>query len=234
MELFAAFAIGFFGSFHCIGMCGPIVLALPVNAPSNWSFILGRVLYNVGRVLSYSFMGALLGLLGSKFLLWGFQQTISIALGIIIIISVLLPAKYKATIASHKLVQKINLPIKKSIGVLFSKGTASSLFLIGILNGFLPCGFVYIGLAGAIAAGDAISGAAFMMLFGTGTIPIMFAASIFGKFINLNVRKKIRKAVPALAFILAVIFILRGMSLGIPYISPKLSSAFQTQEKMCH
>jgi hypothetical protein len=107
---------------------------------------------------------------------------------------------------------------------LFKKGTFSAMFLIGILNGFLPCGFVYIGLAGAIASGDAISGAAVMILFGLGTVPAMFAASVLGKFINIGIRTKLRRATPYLAIVLALIFIMRGMNLGIPYLSPKLSA----------
>ena len=108
------------------------------------------------------------------------------------------------------------------------------MLLIGILNGFLPCGFVYIGLAGAIASGDAISGAAVMILFGLGTVPAMFAASVFGRFINIGIRTKLRKATPYLAIVLAVIFIMRGMNLGIPYLSPKLSAQISTNEVLCH
>jgi sulfite exporter TauE/SafE len=106
------------------------------------------------------------------------------------------------------------------------------MFLIGILNGFLPCGLVYVALAGAIASGDAISGAAVMILFGLGTIPAMFAASVFGKFINIGIRTKLRKAVPALAILLAAVFILRGLNLGIPYLSPRLNAPTNVSSEM--
>lgn len=233
-EILTAFFIGFFGSLHCIGMCGPIAIALPVPKSSNISFITGRLLYNLGRVVTYSFLGALLGLLGGRIALTGAQQIVSIALGVIIIIAVLLPQKYKNYFAQHKFTQKLAQPLKENIGVLFKKGTFSAMFLIGILNGFLPCGLVYVALAGAIASGDAISGVAVMMLFGFGTVPAMFAATVFGKFINIGLRTKLRKATPYLAIILAVIFILRGLNLGIPYLSPKLSSQNTTTEEMCH
>ena len=109
------------------------------------------------------------------------------------------------------------------------------MFLIGILNGFLPCGFVYIGLAGAIASGDAITGTAVMMMFGFGTVPAMFVASVFGKYINIGIRTKLRAATPYLAILLAIIFILRGMNLGIPYLSPKLTSQIVTSTEVhCH
>jgi sulfite exporter TauE/SafE len=234
-EILAAFLVGLVGSLHCIGMCGPIAIALPVPDSSNLSFFTGRILYNLGRVVTYAFLGAVLGLVGSKLALTGAQQMVSIVLGIVIIIAVLLPQKYKNYFAQHPIIQKLALPLKSNIGILFKKGTFSAMFLIGILNGFLPCGLVYVALAGAIASGDAISGAAVMILFGLGTVPAMFVASVFGKFINIGIRTKIRKAVPVLAILLGVIFILRGMNLGIPYLSPKLTSQSEVSSEMeCH
>lgn len=234
-EILSAFAIGLFGSLHCIGMCGPIAIALPVPNTSNISFIVGRLLYNIGRVLTYSFLGAVFGLLGSRFVIAGFQQGISIILGVIILIVVLLPSRYKVKVTQHPLILKLSSPIKNSIGILFKKATFSSMFLIGILNGFLPCGLVYVALAGAIASGDAMSGSAVMILFGLGTIPAMFAATIFGKFINLGLRRKLNKLMPVFAVVLAIVFILRGMSLGIPYLSPKISAQVINESNLdCH
>jgi len=234
-EILAAFLVGLVGSLHCIGMCGPIAIALPVPDSNNLSFFTGRILYNLGRVVTYSFLGAVLGLVGSKIALAGAQQVVSIVLGVVIIIAVLLPQKYKNYIAQNTVIQKLTHPLKSNIGVLFSKGTFTAMFLIGILNGFLPCGLVYVALAGSIASGDAISGAAVMILFGLGTVPAMFAASVFGKFINIGIRTKIRKAVPVLAIILGVIFILRGMNLGIPMLSPKVSAHTEVSSEMdCH
>ncbi|MCW8804512.1 MAG: sulfite exporter TauE/SafE family protein [Ignavibacteriaceae bacterium] len=234
-EIYAAFLIGLVGSLHCIGMCGPIAIALPVPDSSNLSFFTGRILYNLGRVVTYSFLGAILGLLGGRIALAGAQQVVSIILGVVIIIAVFLPQKYKNYFAQHPVIQKLAHPLKANIGLLFKRGTFSAMFLIGILNGFLPCGLVYVALAGAIASGDAISGAAVMILFGLGTVPAMFAASVFGKFINIGIRTKIRKAVPILAILLGVIFILRGMNLGIPYLSPKLTIQNEVSSEMeCH
>jgi sulfite exporter TauE/SafE len=234
-EILTAFVVGFFGSFHCIGMCGPIAIALPVPTSSNLSFFTGRILYNIGRVVTYSFLGAILGFLSGGITFAATQQVVSIILGVIIIAVVLLPQKYKNYFVQHPLTQKLSQPLKSNIGILFKKGTFSAMFLIGVLNGFLPCGFVYVGLAGAIASGDAISGAAVMILFGLGTVPAMFAASVFGKFVNIGLRTKLRKAIPVLAILLAAVFILRGMNLGIPYLSPKLSTQTEASSEMeCH
>lgn len=234
-EIYTAFLVGLLGSMHCIGMCGPIAIALPVPASSNISFFTGRILYNLGRVVSYAILGLMFGLVGERVALAGVQQTVSIALGVIIIIAILLPQKYKNYFIQHRAVQWAMVPIKKNIGILFKKGTFSAMFLIGILNGFLPCGLVYVALAGAIASGDAISGLAVMILFGFGTVPAMFAATVFGKYINIGIRTKLRKATPYLAIILAIIFIMRGMNLGIPYLSPKLAvQNVISSEVKCH
>jgi len=234
-EIYAAFLVGLVGSLHCIGMCGPIAIALPVPDSTNLSFFTGRILYNIGRVVTYSFLGAVLGLLGGRIALAGAQQIVSIILGVVIVIAVLLPQRYKSFFAQHPWIQKLAQPLKANIGVLFKKGTFSAMFFIGILNGFLPCGLVYVALAGAITSGNAISGAAVMILFGLGTVPAMFAATVFGKFINVGIKTKIRKAVPVLVILLGIIFILRGMNLGIPYLSPKLSAQTEVSSEMeCH
>ncbi|WP_304132237.1 sulfite exporter TauE/SafE family protein [Ignavibacterium album] len=234
-EILSALAIGFFGSAHCIGMCGPIAIALPVPQSNSLYFIAGRALYNIGRIFTYSFLGALFGLLGSRIVIAGFQQFTTIILGVIILLVVITPFRYKAKITQHRLIQKISSPIKSGIGELFKQGTIPSMFLIGVLNGFLPCGLVYIAIAGAIASGDAVSGMVYMILFGAGTFPAMFAATILGKFINLNIRRKLTKAVPVFAVVLAILFILRGMALGIPYISPKISAQTVSQTEIeCH
>lgn len=234
-EILTSFFVGLFGSLHCIGMCGPIAIALPVPNSGNISFVAGRLLYNLGRVVTYSFLGAVFGLLGSRLVISGFQQSVSITLGIAIIVFVLIPPKYKAKISQHSIVQKLSAPIKSGISELFKSGTFAAMFLIGILNGFLPCALVYVALAGAISSGDAISGAAVMILFGLGTIPAMFAATLFGKFINLNIRRKINKAIPVLAVILGLLFIVRGLALGIPYISPKISAQVVDESNLdCH
>lgn len=223
-EIYTAFFVGLFGSMHCIGMCGPIAIALPVPDSSKISFFEGRILYNIGRVVSYTILGLIFGLVGGRVALAGAQQTVSIVLGVIIIIAILLPQKYKNYFIQHRTVQWIVVPIKTKIGILFIKGTFTAMFLIGVLNGFLPCGLVYMALAVAVASGDVISGTAVMILFGFGTIPAMFAASVFGKYINIGIRTKLRKATPYLAIVLSIIFIMRGMNLGIPYLSPKFTA----------
>jgi uncharacterized protein len=222
MEIIAALSIGFLGSFHCVGMCGPIALALPLPKASNINFIFGRIIYNLGRIISYAVMGFIFGWLGQKISLWGFQQFLSILLGIAIILFIIMPGRIKDKLLAFTPIQKIISPLKISIGKLFKQKSLPSFLLIGILNGFLPCGFVYMGLAGAIAVAKPVTGMLVMTFFGLGTFPAMFAVSVFGKFINLSFRQKLRKITPVFAILFAVIFIFRGLNLGIPYLSPKL------------
>ena len=232
--ILAAISLGFLGSFHCVGMCGPIALALPLNDQSLYSKISGSFLYNLGRAISYSFFGLLFGALGKGFVIGGYQQLLSILIGSILLVYVLLPnkilSKFKFTGFLFTMTQKL----KSSFSVLFHQKTTKALFFIGLLNGLLPCGLVYMGIAGAIVTGSMLQGALFMFAFGLGTFPVMFALSISRNFISLGFRNKIRKTIPVFISIMALLFILRGMNLGIPYISPELSKTQCEAKSCCH
>lgn len=232
--LIAAFTLGFLGSFHCIGMCGPIALALPLSSSSKWARVLGALLYNLGRSFTYAVFGIVFGLLGKSFVIAGFQQSISIFLGVLILIIVLFPERSMNRFQfSSKLYNLIN-KLKSKFTHLFSQKNYYSLFLIGLLNGLLPCGLVYLGVIGAIATGDAIQGALFMVLFGLGTLPAMFSLALISNQISISFRSKIRKAVPFFVSAMAVLLILRGLNLGVPYVSPKLSKTDSTKHECCH
>lgn len=234
MEIWTGFVIGLLGSVHCIGMCGPIVLALPSHSSSHVAVLFSRILYNLGRVVTYSFLGAVFGLFGSRLVLVGLQQNVSIIIGVVILLAVFMPRKFRNYITETKVYQSFNSLIKTSFAKLMSRKANSSFFLFGIVNGFLPCGFVYVAIGGAVATESVLSGTLFMAMFGLGTLPIMLAASILGKHVNSSIRSRINRIMPALAVILAIIFILRGLNLGIPYISPKLSSMQTNSEVICH
>ena len=233
--LWSAFLIGLFGSFHCIGMCGPIALALPVQKDNKLNLIVGRVLYNIGRAITYATIGLFFGLVGQSLSLAGFQQSVSIIAGVLILLMVLLPSKVSQKIYLLKPAYGFTNFLKRTFGVLLKQKSVASTFFIGLLNGFLPCGLVYIAVAGAIATGGYLDGAIYMFVFGIGTLPIMLAVSLAGNFISLNVRKRINKLIPAFMIVLAFLFILRGMNLGIPYVSPQLQQSEITDESViCH
>jgi uncharacterized protein len=231
MEIWTGFLIGFLGSFHCVGMCGPIALALPLGNQSNFQLVIGRLLYNLGRSVTYAFFGAIFGLFGKGIEVAGLQKWASILLGVSILLYYITPKRFKGKLSVTKPYQVANSFVKKGFSKLTKNGSPISLFIFGIVNGFLPCGFVYVALAGAITTGGALSGALYMGLFGLGTAPIMFVTSMVGKFLNANLRQWINKLIPVFAIILAIIFILRGLSLGIPFISPP-EKMLQPHEKM--
>ncbi len=229
--LLAAISLGFLGSFHCIGMCGPIALALPIGKLSQANKILHIALYNLGRVLTYAAFGLIFGSLGQSVAFFGYQQFLSIFLGALILAGLIFPVTLSDLGGSSK-IYKAFATLKNKLSGLFSKEGKKSLFLIGLLNGLLPCGMVYMAVAGAIATADVFKGALFMAVFGLGTAPVMFLLPLAGNHISLSFRNKIRKAVPLMVGLMAVILILRGLNLGIPYVSPKLNKT--NEIPTCH
>jgi sulfite exporter TauE/SafE len=238
MEAWAGFLIGFFGSLHCIGMCGPIALALPSSTVSGWSFINGRVIYNFGRVFTYALLGLSFGLLGSSLYMFGFQQIVSISIGVIIMLWLIIPSGIKNKVRNITGFNYFTVKFKSLFLPLFKKKSIGSMFFIGVLNGILPCGFVYMAIAGALAVSSAnpLNSMMFMILFGLGTVPAMLGTSIAGNFVNFNFKRKFAKLVPVFAVFLAVIFILRGLNLGIPFISPRFDMKHEAASKqiLCH
>jgi len=219
--LIAAFMMGLLGSFHCVGMCGPLALSLPLKNDGVWSKFSGTLLYNAGRVVTYAAFGLVFGSIGKSLALFGYQQLLSILLGIAIIFFVVLPKRF-AAFNNNNFVLKMLEKIRLSLGNLFLQENNSSLFSIGLLNGLLPCGLVYMAAAGALATGDLKSSVAFMVFFGLGTLPMMWSIAFFGNYISIGNRQTIRKAYPYIMMMMACLLILRGMGLGIPYVSPAM------------
>lgn len=231
--LFTAFAIGALGSFHCIGMCGPIALALPLNRDTSSRRVVGSLLYNSGRISTYALIGAIFGLLGQGFVLAGFQQSISIVLGVLVILGVALPAAFVHKLSPNHVIAKGIAKVKVRMQKLFAVRSYPSMFFIGSLNGLLPCGLVYLGVAGATAMGKPGEGALYMLLFGLGTWPVMVMVSFFGNWIGIGIRNRIKSAMPVLVMLMGIFFILRGLSLDIPYISPAISSGPEAGIEVC-
>lgn len=229
--LLSALVLGLMGSFHCAGMCGPIAIALPLHGNTVLQKVFGGALYNTGRTITYGIMGAIFGLLGQGIQMIGFQQKISVIMGALMIISVLFPKLFKNQYNLEKSSFALVGKLKKTIGQLFTIRSFSSLFFIGMLNGLLPCGLVYMAIAGAIGTGSVAEGTLYMILFGLGTIPMLITISFAGNLMGVAVRNKINKLIPVLVVIVGLLFILRGLSLGIPYLSPPKQKIEQKFEK---
>ncbi len=220
--------MGAMGSLHCVGMCGPLALSLPVTRLTPGGKVAATLLYNLGRTTTYVFLGAVFGLIGLSFGLVGLQQGLSIALGIIIL-AVLLWPKNNLVISGNGRLQKFFSGVRSKLGQLLKNEKYQSVYLIGLLNGLLPCGLLYMALAAAVATASIEKSILFMFFFGLGTIPLMWAFSFFGSFINLKGRQQLRKLVPVMFFFMACLLILRGLGLGIPFVSPALG---ENKERM--
>jgi uncharacterized protein len=229
----AGLSLGTIGSFHCIGMCGPLAFSLPLADKSDFAKFAGSFLYNAGRILTYSALGLLFGLAGKSFSLFGFQQGLSIAVGTSILFFLFLPKRWFSIGHTSNLFSSYTYSIRAVLGNLFVKKNYSSLFAIGLLNGLLPCGLIYMAMAVAVSSADPVKSVLFMASFGLGTLPVMWSVSFFGNYIGAGVRRKIRTAYPVMMVLMACLLIVRGMGLGIRYISPAMNNK-TSEVQICH
>ena len=220
MIIWTAFIFGLFNSLHCLGMCGPIALSLPVPAHINRAVAI--LFYNSGRIFTYSMMGLLFGSIGHAVVLFGFQRYLSITCGVLMLTFVLLQLSGVQPEQYLKGLSFVNRYVKSHFNALYLRKTLPSLFFIGLLNGLLPCGIVYLALAGAAAMGNSAYGALYMAVFGLGTVPVMGFISFF-KNTQLLSNINLNKLIPIFTIVTAILLVLRGMNLNIPYISPALT-----------
>ncbi|CAN1523330.1 COG2836 Uncharacterized conserved protein [Flavobacteriaceae bacterium] len=231
---YTAFLFGLISSFHCIGMCGPIAMMLPVDNTNQAKKVTQIITYHFGRLSAYGSIGLLFGLLGRGFFLAGIQQQLSIFIGIAMILVILIPEKKMANYNFSKPIFRVISKIKQTLGSHFKNKSYKSLFIIGLLNGFLPCGMVYVALFGAIAMQSASLGVLYMIIFGLGTVPMMSSVAYINSYLTISFRNKIQKIIPYVGVVIGVLFILRGLGLGIPYVSPSNMNLFVQEKANCH
>jgi len=220
LELLGGFALGLAGSLHCAGMCGPIAIALPNNRSSWPRHITEKMTYQFGRVITYTTLGAIVGLGGSAISLFGYGQLLSILSGAMMIAVLLLQLLWRRELIAGRQIERIVAPLKHRLSKLLAKHGTLAHLGIGLLNGLLPCGLVTAALVGAVGFGSLSSSAVFMFGFGLGTMPVMSAIAIGSGRLSCITKQRLRFASPAIGFIVAVLFLLRGMALGIPHVSP--------------
>lgn len=218
--LLSALIFGLLGSFHCVGMCGPIAFLLPVDRkdPLKRAFQLSS--YHLGRILMYSFLGVIFGFVGRSLNLFGIQQQLSIGIGVLMIITILIPTKLFNRYNFSKPIYKLVGKLKSAMGTQLKKKDPGTFFTMGYLNGLLPCGLVYMAIFGALASSSPWEGGLYMALFGLGTVPLMTTAIYLGNFLTSNVKQRIVKMIPVFVVIVGALFIVRGLGLDIPYLSP--------------
>lgn len=232
--LYTAIIFGLISSLHCIGMCGPIAMMLPVDHKNPSKKALQVLIYHMGRLTSYGILGLAFGLLGRGFYMAGIQQQLSIAVGVGMIVLAVVPEKILANYNFSKPVYRLIAKIKSSLGAQFKRKTPDALFTIGLFNGLLPCGLVYAALFGAIAMQNVSMGIAYMILYGLGTIPMMSAVVYVSSLLSMPFRSQLQKAVPIVTVVIGVLFVLRGMGLDIAYISPSTMNLFVQANANCH
>ena len=233
----SAFFLGMIANLHCIGMCGPIALALPLKRDSKIEIINGILQYNLGRIFTYSLLGFLIGFIGLSIHLIGLIQGLSIATGIGIIMYA-----WRKHFNSNTLFSKLNFNFvqkftSKNMGKIIQKNGSFKLLLFGMLNGLLPCGMVYTALFTSILAGSPRDSLFTMFFFGLGTLPGMILITLFATQITNKFRGRINKYLPYFLTIIGLIILLRGLNLDIPYLSPKAIIDKKTQQiniKTCH
>ncbi|MBU2951370.1 sulfite exporter TauE/SafE family protein [Tamlana agarivorans] len=232
--LVSAFILGLLGSFHCVGMCGPIAFMLPVDRSNQVKKVSQIFVYHLGRLLAYSIIGLVFGFIGKQLYLFGFQQQLSIIIGVLMILVVLIPQKTFNKYNFSKPIYKVISKVKSALGKALKKKTFDTFLTIGFLNGFLPCGLVYMAVFAAIGSGNTYSGSLYMAVFGLGTIPLMTTAIYFSQFLKGAARQRIQNLIPVFIVIIGILFIVRGLGLGIPYLSPAPVYDTISTEIDCH
>lgn len=234
--LYSALIFGLLGGFHCVGMCGPIAFLLPVDRKNPIKRAFQLLSYHIGRIFTYSSLGLVFGIVGQRLNFFGFQQQLSIVIGVLMIVTILIPTKlfnrYNFSKPTYKLVGKI----KSRMGAELKKKDPWAFFTMGFLNGLLPCGLVYMAIFGALASNTALEGSLYMAIFGLGTVPLMTTAIYLGNFLTANIKQRIVKLIPVFVVVVGMLFILRGLGLGIPYISPSEMVAIEevSTKHRCH
>ncbi|MGK9125142.1 sulfite exporter TauE/SafE family protein [Olivibacter sp. SA151] len=225
-----AFFIGVISSVHCVGMCGPLMFALPAMNVS-WAKQVGiHLLYQLGRILTYGLLGFVLGLLGAGTLIRGWQQYISLVTGIILLLFALYYFLQRYGKGSFSYGGTFWQPLFNKMGYWIQRPGGH--FVVGLLNGLLPCGMVYLALAAALNTGSPVNGFIFMAFFGLGTVPLLLIALVCGHYFRKRIRLNFIGLIPFLFLIMGVWFILRGANLDIAYLSPLLYPKSGTM--LCH
>lgn len=232
MIFWTAFTLGLIGSTHCLGMCGPIALAIPMTTSQRLLMTFQALKYNLGRVLTYTLLGLVFGLLGKGVELAGFQKSFSIGIGILLLIAAFFSMNWESALTNKTPLGRFFHFIKKQIGNLLRNRPKQSHLLIGIFNGFLPCGMVYLAIAGAVTTGSVLGGMLFMTLFGLGTLPLMLGLMLLGTVIKPSIKNILRKIAPIVMLAFAMLLIARGLNVDIPT-ELRFWEALQ-DEVMCH
>lgn len=214
--IIAAIILGLGGSLHCVGMCGPLIISIPFEQNTGIKKITAIIVYFFSKAAIYAVMGAFFALIGWSFKIITLQQWLSVVAGIFIILFAVYPLYFQKKLASINFFAALKTSFKKNM----LQNTLWSYMQLGALNALLPCGLIYTALLAAAATSSVLKGTLFMFIFGiTSAIPLMVLA-IAKTGINMSLRQKLRPVTMYLSIIIGLLLIIRGLGLGIPYLSP--------------
>lgn len=216
MAIWTGFLLGLVGSLHCIGMCGPIALALPWGPVGRLEAFSGALAYNLGRLSTYAFLGALIGWFGQGLVFFGVQTYFALGVGVLLLLTVLFSLNLESRLGQLRGWRRLQQRITGAIGQLFQRPGLGPKYLIGALNGLLPCGLVYTAIAGAMMSGKPLQGAGYLVAFGLGTLPLMLATTVLGQFVPSTWRAQLRRWTPALLLAMGLLFLFRGLGVAPP------------------
>ncbi|MGV3559005.1 sulfite exporter TauE/SafE family protein [Larkinella arboricola] len=205
--IIAALTTGLVGSLHCVGMCGPLAMALPIGRLPRSQRGLAMGLYHVSRVTAYAGLGTLAGTLGQGLLLAGFQRSVSVAAGLFLLLWTVFRQGKFSGLTTSRTAQWITRPMSRFL----QSPTLGAFAGLGFLNGLLPCGFVYVALTGAVTTGSAVGGAAYMGLFGLGTVPALMLVRFVPDLFPVTLRRRFTAFMPVLTVALGVLLLVRGV-----------------------
>lgn len=213
---YLAFSMGMMSSFHCVGMCGPISLALPVHKGTNLQKVTGLFVYNMGRAMTYTLLGLIIGSIGQTLTWFGLFRYMAIAIGVLMLLYAGWPAHFDTKLQTPFIWQRLIQILKQQMRLRLKTNTRMSWFILGSLNGLLPCGMVYMALMTSLATGHYLQGGLFLFIFGLGTFPAMFAVGFFKEWFNPQIRLRIKKATPILMATAGIWLIVRGVLIEYP------------------
>jgi len=194
------------------------MLSLPLARKNYWNAAVQLLMYQLGRILIYTLLGLLVGLIGSSIAIFSNQETLSLLVGVLMVVFALLHFSGRYIKLFDHFRARLISPIGKLMGKVY--GLPFWGFFAGLLNGLIPCGMVYLAMATALRTGTVIESASFMLLFGLGTTPLMLMISLGGIYLKRYVRFNPNKLIPWFMLFLGVLFILRAEAIGIPFFSP--------------
>lgn len=215
--LLTALLMGTFSSLHCVGMCGPLVLSSPIFGLTGSSKWVGWIGYHGGRLTTYVLIGVLLGVMGRRISLAGWQQGFSVVLGVILLLTFFL-GRYRVSLEKIPLLRTMQQGLFRFIAHSMRQPGMGSAWGMGMANGLLPCSMVYMAATGAMAAGSIQGGMLFMATFGIATTPALLLLTELG----VRFRFRINGILGVFTLIVGILLIIRGLNLNIPFLSPFL------------